>query len=491
MSPAATGDGGERYQRPARRRPAGPTPHDRHRRRRRGHWGPARRSGRARELRTRRGREVVRRTAVIIAAGALVLLAGCNGDDEPRIGGRRRAATPPVAARIGVSSRSPTGRPTSRPSCRCRSRHRRHARARSRRRRRAAPTVRRRTGRRPTPAPRSGDRGLDAGRPLGLRHQVHAHRHREERRATRRPRRPARSPRSRRTTLSTPSIGPLDGTTVGVGMPIRVYFDDPVGDRAAVERHLKVTSSTPTDGVWNWMNDTEVHFRPSHLLAGRHRRHAGRRPLRRRPRRRRLGREEPHGLLPRRRQARLGRRRRRAHARGLRRRPARPDLPDERRQQQEPDPQRRRTSSPSPTGTSSWTRARSASPSTRPAATAPTSSTPSASRTTASSCTPRRGRSRQQGHSNVSHGCINLSTANAPLVLRLRPAGRRRRGEELGRPDAVRRPTATSTTGPSRGTSGRPAARCSARRYSDALTPLFPPRGHRAGTGVYAEEESP
>jgi lipoprotein-anchoring transpeptidase ErfK/SrfK len=64
-------------------------------------------------------------------------------------------------------------------------------------------------------------------------------------------------------TLSTPSIGPLDGQTVGVGMPIRVYFDDPVADKAAVESHLKVTSSRPTDGVWSWLNDEEVHFRPS------------------------------------------------------------------------------------------------------------------------------------------------------------------------------------------------------------------------------------
>ena len=64
-------------------------------------------------------------------------------------------------------------------------------------------------------------------------------------------------------TLSTPSIGPLDGQTVGVGMPIRVYFDDPVADKAAVESHLQVTSSTPTDGVWSWLGDAEVHFRPS------------------------------------------------------------------------------------------------------------------------------------------------------------------------------------------------------------------------------------
>jgi lipoprotein-anchoring transpeptidase ErfK/SrfK len=65
------------------------------------------------------------------------------------------------------------------------------------------------------------------------------------------------------TSVSTPSIGPLDGQKVGVGMPIRVYFDDPVVDKAAVESHLLVTSSTPTDGVWNWFSDTEVHFRPS------------------------------------------------------------------------------------------------------------------------------------------------------------------------------------------------------------------------------------
>ena len=64
-------------------------------------------------------------------------------------------------------------------------------------------------------------------------------------------------------TLSTPSIGPLDGMVVGVGLPIRVYFDDPVVDKAAVESRLLVTTSNPTDGVWSWLNDAEVHFRPS------------------------------------------------------------------------------------------------------------------------------------------------------------------------------------------------------------------------------------
>ncbi|HEY0126267.1 MAG TPA: Ig-like domain-containing protein [Blastococcus sp.] len=64
-------------------------------------------------------------------------------------------------------------------------------------------------------------------------------------------------------TVSTPGVGPLDGQTVGVGMPIRVYFDDPVTDKAAVESRLVVTSTPATDGGWNWFSDTEVHFRPS------------------------------------------------------------------------------------------------------------------------------------------------------------------------------------------------------------------------------------
>jgi lipoprotein-anchoring transpeptidase ErfK/SrfK len=64
---------------------------------------------------------------------------------------------------------------------------------------------------------------------------------------------------------SVPSIGPLDGSTVGVALPIRVYFDHavPTGMRAEVERHLVVTSSRPTDGTWSWLSSSEVHYRPS------------------------------------------------------------------------------------------------------------------------------------------------------------------------------------------------------------------------------------
>lgn len=58
------------------------------------------------------------------------------------------------------------------------------------------------------------------------------------------------------------SVMPLNGETVGVGMPIAVFFNAPVSDRAAVERHLKVSTSTKVEGGWRWFNDKEIHYRP-------------------------------------------------------------------------------------------------------------------------------------------------------------------------------------------------------------------------------------
>lgn len=65
--------------------------------------------------------------------------------------------------------------------------------------------------------------------------------------------------------VSLPDVGPLSGTTVGVALPIRVYFDRsvPEANRAEVERHLQVVSSSPTDGSWSWLSGTQLHFRPS------------------------------------------------------------------------------------------------------------------------------------------------------------------------------------------------------------------------------------
>jgi lipoprotein-anchoring transpeptidase ErfK/SrfK len=59
-----------------------------------------------------------------------------------------------------------------------------------------------------------------------------------------------------------PSVAPLAGETVGVGMPIIVNFDVPVTDRASFEKHLSVTSTPAQTGGWHWLSDQVVHYRP-------------------------------------------------------------------------------------------------------------------------------------------------------------------------------------------------------------------------------------
>lgn len=59
-----------------------------------------------------------------------------------------------------------------------------------------------------------------------------------------------------------PSVLPLPGETVGVGMPVILTFDVPVTDRKSIERHLAVRSVPAVTGTWHWISDYEVHYRP-------------------------------------------------------------------------------------------------------------------------------------------------------------------------------------------------------------------------------------
>jgi len=59
-----------------------------------------------------------------------------------------------------------------------------------------------------------------------------------------------------------PSIAPLQGETVGVGMPVIVTFDVPVTDRAEIEKNLSVDTKPAQPGTWHWISDNEVHWRP-------------------------------------------------------------------------------------------------------------------------------------------------------------------------------------------------------------------------------------
>ncbi len=56
-----------------------------------------------------------------------------------------------------------------------------------------------------------------------------------------------------------------DGQTVGVAAPIIIQFDAPIADKAAVERALKITTEPPVEGSWAWLPDeaqgARVHWR--------------------------------------------------------------------------------------------------------------------------------------------------------------------------------------------------------------------------------------
>lgn len=58
------------------------------------------------------------------------------------------------------------------------------------------------------------------------------------------------------------TLNPIDHTEVGVAMPISVKFDSPVKDKKAAQRALQVTTSVPVEGAWAWLSDTQIDWRP-------------------------------------------------------------------------------------------------------------------------------------------------------------------------------------------------------------------------------------
>ncbi|CAN5549714.1 Ig-like domain-containing protein [soil metagenome] len=64
--------------------------------------------------------------------------------------------------------------------------------------------------------------------------------------------------------LTMPYVLPNDGETVGIGQPIAVRFDENIPDRPAAERAIKVTTNPPVEGAFYWLSNREVRWRPEH-----------------------------------------------------------------------------------------------------------------------------------------------------------------------------------------------------------------------------------
>ncbi|GAA0524445.1 hypothetical protein GCM10011581_44510 [Saccharopolyspora subtropica] len=60
------------------------------------------------------------------------------------------------------------------------------------------------------------------------------------------------------------SMNPLDGQTVGVGQPLAFYFSKnaPAPDKARAEAAIKIRTEPAVEGAFYWFDSREVHWRP-------------------------------------------------------------------------------------------------------------------------------------------------------------------------------------------------------------------------------------
>ncbi|MGV9409927.1 L,D-transpeptidase [Nocardia sp. NPDC003693] len=58
-----------------------------------------------------------------------------------------------------------------------------------------------------------------------------------------------------------------EGGVYGVGTIIRAHFDEDVLDRAAAEKHLVVTTEPKVEGAWHWLDNRLAHWRPRDYYA--------------------------------------------------------------------------------------------------------------------------------------------------------------------------------------------------------------------------------
>jgi len=67
--------------------------------------------------------------------------------------------------------------------------------------------------------------------------------------------------------LTMPYLIPGDGSVVGVGQPISVLFDESIPDRAAAEKAITVTTTPSVQGAFYWLSNREVRWRPKEFWA--------------------------------------------------------------------------------------------------------------------------------------------------------------------------------------------------------------------------------
>ncbi|MBF6064724.1 L,D-transpeptidase family protein [Nocardia terpenica] len=64
-----------------------------------------------------------------------------------------------------------------------------------------------------------------------------------------------------------PWMVPGDGEVVGIGQPVAVQFDENIADRRAVQDAIRITTVPPVEGAFYWVTNREVRWRPENFWA--------------------------------------------------------------------------------------------------------------------------------------------------------------------------------------------------------------------------------
>jgi lipoprotein-anchoring transpeptidase ErfK/SrfK len=65
--------------------------------------------------------------------------------------------------------------------------------------------------------------------------------------------------------LTMPYVRPADGEVVGIGEPVAIRFDENIANRMAAQKAIVITTNPPVEGAFYWLNNREVRWRPEHF----------------------------------------------------------------------------------------------------------------------------------------------------------------------------------------------------------------------------------
>ncbi|CAN3130039.1 L,D-transpeptidase [Mycobacterium sp. smrl_JER01] len=63
--------------------------------------------------------------------------------------------------------------------------------------------------------------------------------------------------------LTMPYVLPNDGEVVGIGQPVAIRFDENIPNRLAAQRAITVKTNPPVEGAFYWLSNREVRWRPA------------------------------------------------------------------------------------------------------------------------------------------------------------------------------------------------------------------------------------